>query len=313
LQSCWRRDPGRNGGGKHALRTGWQAPEWSILAALNSSVEGLRITDGDLPPFYLNQILCLEPAEIARDELADCSDPCRQFLIGRRKHNFDAHRVRHASYPVLIELWRGYRDSALAEACSAAKVGMEEVAEALERPRAKSIDRDWQAASLGELARHIVEKHHGFTKREIQRLVTLIAKVVSVHGANHVELEQVQSLFCGLAQEMTMHMMKEEHMLFPYIEQLELAVNKGCQPAPPMFGTVQNPVRMMMMEHDSAGQSLRTMREVTKGYVLPADACASYKMLYSALQEFEADLHQHIHLENNILFPRAVEMETLGG
>jgi regulator of cell morphogenesis and NO signaling len=79
-----------------------------------------------------------------------------------------------------------------------------------------------------------------------------------------------------------------------------------------MFGTVQNPVRMMMMEHDSAGQVLRNMRETTSGYALPEEACISYKMLYSALQEFEADLHQHIHLENNILFPRAIEMETKG-
>ena len=201
-------------------------------------------------------------------------------------------------------------EKSLAEACSLAKVKMAEVAEALEKPQPASNDADWQKASLGELARHIVEKHHGFTRQEIQRLVPLIAKVMGVHGENHVELGQIQSLFRGLAQEMTMHMMKEEHMLFPYIEQLEIAVSKGSQPVPPMFGTVQNPVRMMMMEHDSAGQVVRNIREATKGYALPEDACMSYKMLYSALQEFEADLHQHIHLENNILFPRAIEMEA---
>ncbi len=203
-------------------------------------------------------------------------------------------------------------EKSLAEACSTAKVKMDEVAEALDRPQAQSTERDWQEASLGELARYIVEKHHGFTRQEIQRLQPLIAKVVNVHWANHIELEQIQTLFRGLAQEMTMHMMKEEHMLFPYIEQLEMAVNRGCQPAPPRFGTVQNPVRMMMMEHDSAEQVLRNMREVANGYSLPEDACLSYRMLYSALQEFEADLHQHIHLENNILFPRAVEMESKG-
>jgi regulator of cell morphogenesis and NO signaling len=203
-------------------------------------------------------------------------------------------------------------ERSLAEACSVAKIRMEEVADALERPQSQSGEPDWQTASLAELARYIVEKHHGFTRQEIQRLIPLVAKVLSVHGANHVELEQIQSLFRGLAEEMTMHMMKEEHMLFPYIEQLELAVNRGCQLAPPMFGTVQNPVRMMMMEHDSAGQVLHKMREITKGYALPAEACMSYRMLYSALQEFEADLHQHIHLENNILFPRAIALENQG-
>jgi regulator of cell morphogenesis and NO signaling len=203
-------------------------------------------------------------------------------------------------------------ERSLADACSAAKVTMEEVTQALERPQAMNLDRDWQKASLGELASYIVEKHHGFTRQEIQRLVPLIAKVVNVHRANHIELEQIQMLFRGLAQEMTMHMIKEEHMLFPYIEQLEIAVNRGCQVAPPMFGTVQNPVRMMMMEHDSAGQALRAMREATHNYELPADACMSYKMLYNALQEFEVDPHQHIHLENNILFPRAIELESKG-
>jgi len=99
-------------------------------------------------------------------------------------------------------------------------------------------------------------------------------------------------------------------MLFPYIEQLESAVCCGGRLALPMFGTVQNPVRMMAMEHDSAGELLRRMRDLANGYALPPDACVSFKELYQALQEFEADLHQHIHLENNILFPRAVNLEA---
>ena len=98
-------------------------------------------------------------------------------------------------------------------------------------------------------------------------------------------------------------------MLFPYIVQLEEAAKSGGRPAPAMFGTVQHPVRMMMMEHDSAGELLRKMREVTNGYTVPEDGCMSYKMLYRALPEFEADLYQHIHLENDILFPRAIEVE----
>lgn len=201
-------------------------------------------------------------------------------------------------------------EKSLAEACTTAKVNVDEVKAALEEPTKETRDRDWQKASLAELTTHIVVKHHGFTREEINRLLPLIAKVFGVHGQNHPELQRVQILFDELANELTMHMMKEERMLFPYIEQLEAAVNRGSRLAPPMFGTVQNPVRMMMMEHDSAGSVLHRIREITNGYTVPADACVSYHMLYKALQGFEADLHQHIHLENNILFPRAVEFEA---
>jgi len=107
-------------------------------------------------------------------------------------------------------------------------------------------------------------------------------------------------------------MMKEERILFPYIEQLEAAVSESHPLPSCMFGSVQNPVRMMMIEHDDAGNALREMRAVTNSYALPADACASYQELYRALPAFEADLHEHIHLENNILFPRTIEMEENG-
>jgi regulator of cell morphogenesis and NO signaling len=201
-------------------------------------------------------------------------------------------------------------NKSLTEACLAAKVRAEDVAAALEKPEPRPDERDWQRAALGDLADYIVRKHHAFTREEIQRLEPLISKVVSVHGQNHEELQQIQRLFQDLAQEMTMHMMKEEHMLFPYIKDLEEAVNRHFRPSPPTFGTVQNPVRMMMAEHDSSGQVLHKMREITNGYAAPSDACVSYQTLYRALHAFETDLHQHIHLENNILFPRAVELEA---
>jgi regulator of cell morphogenesis and NO signaling len=191
-----------------------------------------------------------------------------------------------------------------------AKVNLQEVAEALEKPQPQGGDCDWQKASLAELAKHIVAKHHQYVRLEIQRMIPLSAKVVGVHGKNHPELEKIQSSFQALAEELTAHLMKEERMLFPYIEQLELSANSGSHLAASPFGTVKNPVGMMMMEHDSAGELLRKMREVSKNYNLPADACMSFQMLYRALEEFEADLHQHIHLENNILFPRAVELEA---
>ena len=208
-----------------------------------------------------------------------------------------------------IDYRRGGERS-LAQACSSAKVNLQEVAEALEKPQSQSGDRDWQKVTLAELAKHIVAKHHEYVRQEIQRLIPLSAKVAGVHGKNHPELETIQSSFQALAEELTAHLMKEERILFPYIEQLELAANFGSPLAASPFGTVKNPVRMMMMEHDSAGELLRKMREASGNYALPADACTSFQMLYRALEEFEADLHQHIHLENNILFPRAIELEA---
>ena len=197
----------------------------------------------------------------------------------------------------------------LSEACSQAGVPLEQVQAWLEQTSAVPGERDWRAASQGELAEHIVSKHHAYVRQELPRLDALLAKVIGVHGKNHPELAEIRRVWAEIDQEMTMHMMKEENILFPYIVELEQAAQgRGPQPVC-MFGTVQNPVRMMMAEHDSAGASLRAIRELSGGYTLPAEACTSYRVLYEALAAFEADLHQHIHLENNILFPRAVEME----
>ncbi len=197
----------------------------------------------------------------------------------------------------------------LAEACTRANVQVDEVIAALEKPKPVPVERDWKRATLSELARYIVDKHHAFTREELKRLEPLIIKVVSVHGANRPELQRVQAIFHELSQELTVHMTKEEQILFPYLTEMEGAVDSKRPLPPAMFGTVQNPVRMMMMEHDSAGQALHNLRELTNGYAVPADACVTYQSLYKALEGFEANLHQHIHLENNILFPRALRME----
>jgi len=196
----------------------------------------------------------------------------------------------------------------LEEACAGAKRPLDEVVRALEQGTQTAVPaaaHDWNTAPLGELVDHIVNKHHDYVKSEVPRLQALINKVAGVHGTNHPELGQVQVAFSELANELSAHLMKEEQILFPYVK--EMAAGKGCGPS--CFGTVQNPIRMMMMEHDGAGEKLREMRQATGSYTLPQDACFSYATLFNALLEFEADLHQHIHLENNILFPRAIEME----
>ena len=200
-------------------------------------------------------------------------------------------------------------NKSLVEACANARVPIEQVVTALEVPRPIPDARDWGNAPLAQLTQHIVEKHHAFTREELKRLTSLLAKVVTAHATNHPELARVQFLFRGLDQELTMHMMKEEEFLFPYIEEMEAAVNAKRSLPSCMFGTVQNPVRMMMMEHDSAGDALREMRAITNSYTVPAEACMSYQELYRALPAFEADMHEHIHLENNILFPRSIQME----
>ncbi len=200
----------------------------------------------------------------------------------------------------------------LRQACSEANISVDEALARLERSAASTEPKpgqDWQNQLLADLISHITTTHHVFVREESPRIQALAAKVVGVHGKNHPELLQVQQVFAALAEELRVHLMKEEQMLFPYISLMEENTLAG-EPAPPaMFGTVANPVRMMMQEHDGAGEALRALRSVTVNYTVPEDACISYRTLFQALQDFEADLHQHIHLENNVLFPRAIAME----
>jgi regulator of cell morphogenesis and NO signaling len=200
----------------------------------------------------------------------------------------------------------------LGEACVAAKISVDEALERLEKSMAATspgASQDWQNQPLADLIAHITSTHHVFVREECPRIEALAAKVVGVHGGNHPELVQVQAVFAALAEELSVHRMKEEQILFPYVIRLEESNVAGESAPPAMFGTVMNPIRMMMQEHDGAGEALRTLRAVTRDYSTPDDACISYRTLYAALQGFEADLHQHIHLENNILFPRSVAME----
>ena len=205
-------------------------------------------------------------------------------------------------------------NKSLQEACSSAGVKIEQVIQTLEAAVAAAAlaesPKDWGIQPLSELTAHIVNRHHGYVRTELARLSPILEKVCSVHGQNHSELFTVQQYFSGLSQEMTMHMYKEENILFPYIEQMEVAIN-GQRPMPfPPFGTVRNPIRMMEAEHDEAAEALRGMRKASSNFTVPADGCTSYQALYKGLIDFEKDLHLHIHLENNILFPRASAMEA---
>ena len=200
----------------------------------------------------------------------------------------------------------------LHDACLHTDVPAEEILKRL-RENSKDVSPDeanWTSAPLSDLTRHIRERHHRYVREAIARVQTLLDKVVTKHGENHPEITDIQRLFTEIGREMIMHMQKEEQILFPYIDALEKAASTHGSMEPPFFQTVRNPIHTMMKEHDSAGELAKQIRKASAEYTLPADACTSYKALYQDLQAFEADLHQHVHLENNILFPRAVEMEA---
>ena len=202
-------------------------------------------------------------------------------------------------------------DQLLGAACARAGVDLQTLEKMLETTPEPALNStvEFQNLSAAELIQYILDKHHVYTRDEMQRLETLVDKVVNAHGANHPELLSIRDLLQQLIAELRGHMFKEEQILFPYIVDLERSVaQQRTAPFAP-FGTVNNPVRMMMLEHDNAGEILRELRTLSRGYAAPDDACISYQTFYEALEAFEQDLHQHIHLENNLLFPQAAKIE----
>jgi regulator of cell morphogenesis and NO signaling len=165
---------------------------------------------------------------------------------------------------------------------------------------------DWPADAL---IAYIVGHHHGYVKRVLPAIVAHARKVAESHGASEPELNEIAAIFAEVADEMTSHMAKEEGILFPYITKLAVAVRVGeAMPRAP-FGSVEKPIAMMEHDHESAGQAMARIRKLSKDYALPEGACTTYTVCFRELEEFERDLHVHVHLENNVLFPKA---RTLG-
>ena len=205
----------------------------------------------------------------------------------------------------------GYKS--IAEACHNAGVSLEALLGRLGELNEALPDPDfapWHQAPLSELTRHIVETHHAYVRQEIPRLNALLEKVNSRHGNAHPELAPMKLVFAFVGEDMLNHMQKEEQVLFPYINSLERTSHEGAQPPPTPFGSVTRPVECMMRDHEKAGKDMQQMRDLSAGYTLPEGACLSYRALYDGLREFEQDLHRHVYLENNILFPRAIELES---
>ncbi len=199
----------------------------------------------------------------------------------------------------------------LEEVCGEKNLGVDQVVAALETlsevQRGAPDHRNWTDASLAELSGYIVENHHSYVRKEIPRITGLLEKICEVHGKNRTEFLQVRELWSALTEELAQHMHKEERVLFPFIERLE-AWSQGSAPRPfAPFGTVRNPIAMMVHEHDSAGRLLAQIQ----GLLKDRTGCNTCLEFFRSVDEFERDLHQHIHLENNILFPRAQELESL--
>lgn len=198
------------------------------------------------------------------------------------------------------------------EACSQKKIDLSAVTGELEtvletKPEEGTDFNTWQPDVL---AIHIVDRHHSYVATQIPVLQAYLHKLANVHGSSHPELIEIYSLFNGCAAELTAHMKKEETDLFPYIRQMVVAKENGTKPHAPSFTEVTNPITTMMQEHDQEGERFRKIQVLSDDYTVPPGGCNTYRVTYALLREFQDDLHLHIHLENNILFPKAAALES---
>ncbi|MDN4165012.1 iron-sulfur cluster repair di-iron protein [Cytophagales bacterium LB-30] len=168
---------------------------------------------------------------------------------------------------------------------------------------------DYKSWPIDLLADYIEKKHHRYVLESSVVLQQYLDKICSVHGHHHPELHEVNRLFMASIIELKSHMVKEETVLFPYVRKMVRKLNESNDWSLPLFRSVENPIAMMKNEHEVEGERFQQIRALTDDYTPPQDACNTYRVTFSLLKEFEEDLHLHIHLENNILFPRAIEME----
>jgi regulator of cell morphogenesis and NO signaling len=197
------------------------------------------------------------------------------------------------------------------EVCEQANIGSDTVIHKLNQVliEKENLNNDYQSWDIDLLADYIEKKHHRYVAGKIPEIKTYLNKVASVHGARHPELIEIENLFTASAQELLFHMEKEEKILFPQIRKMMQTEQQKMEFNKPPFGTVENPIQMMMQEHENEGDRFRKIEELSDNYTPPLDACTTYRVAFALLKEFEEDLHLHIHLENNILFPKAIELE----
>lgn len=197
------------------------------------------------------------------------------------------------------------------DACDAKKIDeklvVSDLNELIQSKSAGAID--FQSWPLDLLVDYIEKKHHRYVEEKSLEIKPYLDKICRVHGARHPELFEIKENFNATAGELAMHMKKEELILFPFIKKMVKAEQAHTKLDQPNFGTVQNPIEMMMEEHTTEGDRFRKIEALSNNYTAPEDACNTYRVTFALLNEFEQDLHMHIHLENNILFPRAIALE----
>ena len=199
------------------------------------------------------------------------------------------------------------------DACEAKKIDEKLVVDDLNNLLNSKADGgiDFQSWPLDLLADYIEKKHHRYVEEKSMEIKPYLDKICRVHGERHPELLEIKEHFNATAGELAMHMKKEELILFPFIKKMVKAKQENSILDKPNFGTVENPIQMMMDEHTTEGDRFRKIEEISNNYTAPDDACNTYRVTFALLKEFEQDLHLHIHLENNILFPRAIELEKI--
>ena len=173
----------------------------------------------------------------------------------------------------------------------------------------KDVIEDYDKWELDFLMIYIENIHHTYIRESLPIISQYANKVAKVHGHHYIEVVEINQLFHEVANELLSHMQKEEQVLFPFIKQLVQAEKEGRKNTTPPFGTVNNPIQMMEHEHESAGNIFKEISRLSNNYTPPEGACNTFRALYAKLEEFEQDLHKHIHLENNILHPKAILLE----
>lgn len=174
----------------------------------------------------------------------------------------------------------------------------------------KEISNNFDKMNLKDLANYIVDTHHEYIRAITPQIKTHLKKISEVHGKNHPYLKDILNSFEQLVEELTSHMQKEERILFPIIKYLHEVARVNEKPKTGGYGTITNPINMMEREHDGAGDLLKKINDLSNNFTIPEDACTTFQITYKELREFEEDLHIHIHLENNILFPKSIELEN---
>lgn len=199
----------------------------------------------------------------------------------------------------------------LDEVCESKGLDVSKVKEELSSANYQNQDAalNFDKLELDFLTDYILNIHHQYVKESTPFITELANKVAQVHGEHHPEAIEVANIFNGVAKDLGLHLMKEENIVFPYIKALVFSKKHGEMTPPASFGKVTIPTQILEMEHEQAGEDMVSIRKLTNDYTLPADACTSYSILYKKLQEFENDLFNHVHLENNILFPKAIQLE----